>query len=144
MYSSTVTILLVEDDDVDADAIKRAFLKARIANPIIVAKDGIEALAILQGTHETRHIDEPFMILLDLNLPRMNGIEFLEAIRADEKLDKSIVFVLTTSDDDRDILSAYDNHVAGYVVKSRAGEDFLDVTSLLKHYWRIIEFPPNL
>ncbi|QDU10870.1 response regulator [Gimesia aquarii] len=144
MPGNTVTILLVEDDEVDAEAIDRAFKKARIANPIILAKDGIEAIEILRGSKSQLKLENPFLILLDLNMPRMNGIEFLEEIRSDESLNKSIVFVLTTSEDDRDILTAYDKHVAGYMVKSRAGEDFLELINMLEHYWRIIEFPPGL
>lgn len=143
MTNATVTILLVEDDDIDAEAIRRAFKKARIANPVVVARDGIDALHILRGTDDKARLEVPFLILLDLNMPRMNGSEFLEELRSDEELNQSIVFVLTTSDDDRDILNAYDNHVAGYIVKSRAGDDFLEMIGMLEHYWRIIEFPPD-
>ena len=101
----------------------------------------MEALSILRGEDGHDQIDRPYMILLDLNMPRMNGIEFLEEIRGDESLRKSVVFVLTTSDSDRDILSAYDNHVASYMVKSRVGDDFMQVIKMLDHYWRVIELP---
>jgi DNA-binding NarL/FixJ family response regulator len=74
-------------------------------------------------------------------MPRMNGLEFLEALRSDQNLTHAIVFVLTTSKSDEDIMSAYREHVAGYLVKSRMDNDFMGVLDLLKHYWRIIELP---
>ena len=143
MSTNTVTVLLVEDDEIDAEAIKRAFKKARIANPIINASDGIEALQMLRGEGEHEKLPPPYIILLDLNMPRMNGIEFLDELRQDPELDASIVFVLTTSDDDRDMLAAYQKHVAGYMIKSKAGEDFIQLIGLLDHYWRVIEMPPQ-
>ena len=138
-----VTILLIEDDDVDAEAVQRAFRQQRIANPFHVVPDGVEALLALRGQGTYAPVPRPYLILLDLNMPRMNGIEFLEAIREDPELRRSIVFVLTTSNSDQDKLAAYEQHVAGYIVKSRAGEDFLEVVKLLRTYWRIIEFPPH-
>ncbi|MCA9265619.1 MAG: response regulator [Planctomycetales bacterium] len=142
MSGHTVTVLLVEDDAIDARAIKRAFQKAKIGNPIVTVTDGLAALARLRGTDGSPPIEPPYIILLDLNMPRMNGIEFLDKLRDDSQLCNSIVFVLTTSDDDHDKVAAYAKNVAGYVVKSKAGSDFLDVIGLLDHYWRIIEFPP--
>lgn len=76
-------------------------------------------------------------------MPRMNGIEFLEELRQDSDFEDSIVFVLTTSDDDQDMVAAYSNHVAGYMIKSKAGEDFIQLIGLLDHYWRVIEMPPG-
>ncbi|MEM8865338.1 MAG: response regulator [Planctomycetota bacterium] len=143
MSENTVTILLVEDDKIDAEAIRRAFIKARIANPLEVVFDGVEALKRLRGTDGVEKMQQPYLILLDLNMPRMNGIEFLEEIREDDDLRSSIVFVLTTSDDDRDKLAAYDKQVAGYMVKSKAGEDFVKLISMLDHYWRVVEMPPE-
>ncbi len=137
-----VKLLLVEDDALDVVAIRRALKKNRIANPLKVAKDGLEALDILRGTGCDR-LQRPYLILLDLNMPRMNGIEFLTELRDDPNLRDSIVFVLTTSDDDADIIRAYENLIAGYMVKSKAGEDFFKLIGMLDHYWRIIEFPPG-
>ena len=142
MSEHTVTILMIEDDELDAETIDRAFKKERIGNPIHVARDGIAALDKLRGSNGSAPMPRPYMILLDLNLPRMNGIEFLAELRSDETLQDSIVFVLTSSDDDRDKLAAYEQHVAGYVVKSKAGEDFINLIGMLDHYWRIVEFPP--
>lgn len=95
--TSTVNLLLVEDDEVDVQGLKRAFAKSRIGNPITVARDGIEALEILRGENGQAKLAKPHLILLDLNMPRMNGLEFLEAIRADEDLKTSVVFMITTS-----------------------------------------------
>ena len=94
-----VTLLLVEDDAVDAEAIQRAFRQQRIANPFVVVRDGVEALAALRGERGPL-VPHPFLVLLDVNMPRMNGIEFLEALRADPVLSRTVVFVLTTSDRD--------------------------------------------
>lgn len=143
MEVNGVTLLLVEDDAVDAEAIKRAFLHQRIANPFVVVRDGVEALAALRGESDVE-VPHPYVVLLDVNMPRMNGIEFLGALRADPDLSRTVVFVLTTSDREEDKVAAYDKHVAGYILKSRAGEDFLEVIKLLRVYWRLIEFPPDL
>lgn len=134
-----VSILLVEDDDIDVEAIERAFRKARIANPIVRVRDGVEALETLRDERVRR----PYLVLLDLNMPRLDGIGFLKEMRADASLRETIVFVLTTSDDDRDKTAAYQEHVAGYMVKSRAGVDFTKLIELIDHYWRVVEFPPE-
>lgn len=132
-----VSILMIEDDDIDATALNRAFYKLKILNPIYRARDGIEGLSLLRAGK----IPEPYIILLDLNMPRMNGLEFLRELRSDPILTHSIVFVLTTSKSDEDILSAYRDHVAGYLLKQEMDNDFLKVVGLLNHYWRIIEMP---
>ncbi|NND99145.1 MAG: response regulator, partial [Pirellulaceae bacterium] len=124
METQPVTLLVVDDDEVDAQGIERAFRKQKIANPLVFATDGIEALKILRGD-DGPTVHRPFLILLDLNMPRMGGLEFLGELRADERLRDSIVFVLTTSDADQDKIAAYEKNVAGYIVKARAGDDFL-------------------
>lgn len=142
MADNTVTILLVEDDEIDAEAIDRAFKRARIANPILNVTDGLQALSVLRGENGETRLDRPYIILLDWNMPRMNGVEFLEELRKDPNLRDSVVFVLTTSNDDRDKVAAYERQVAGYMVKSKAGEDFMQLIALLDHYWRVVELPP--
>ncbi|MEW4561469.1 response regulator [Bremerella sp. JC770] len=133
----------MDDDEVDADIIQRAITKQRIANPIVRAHDGLEALEILRGDDGQDGLRRPYLILLDLNMPRMSGIEFLQELRDDKRLHDSIVFVLSSSDDDRDVLKAYEKHVAGYLTKGKFGEPFIEHLNMLQLYWRYIEFPPN-
>jgi CheY-like chemotaxis protein len=136
-----INILLVDDDDGDAQAVQRAFLKARIANPIHRAIDGVDALGILRGTSGKPELPSPRLLLVDLNMPRMNGIELVTILRADEELRQLIVFILTTSKRDEDMLAAYNLNVAGYIVKEKAGEDFLQLCGLVEGYWRVVELP---
>ncbi len=133
-----VTILLVDDDDVDVMGVQRALRKLKILNPVIRAHDGLEALEILRNPNA---IKRPYIILLDLNMPRMNGFEMLAELRHDEALACSVVFVLTTSKADEDKVEAYQQNVAGYVVKSKVGEGFMDLIEMLDRYWRVVEFP---
>src|SRR5690606_21942978 len=107
MTTKQIHILLVDDDEVDAEAIVRGFKSQRIGNPFTVVPDGIEAFHALRGTNGRTRLPRPYMILLDINMPRMNGIEFLQALRQDPELKQSIVFVLTTSNRDEDIMAAY-------------------------------------
>ena len=137
----TAHLLHVEDDDICQMMLSREFKKAKIANPISGACDGIDALEMLRGTNGRERLSRPFLILLDLNMPRMNGIEFLKALRQDPELKKSIVFVLTTSDADEDKVGAYNLGVAGYILKSNPANAFLETTALLDTYWRVVEFP---
>jgi CheY-like chemotaxis protein len=139
--SPTVNLLLVDDDEVDVQGLKRAFAKSRIGNPITVARDGIEALEFLRGENGKSKIPKPHLIMLDLNMPRMNGFEFLDAIRADDELKSSLVFMITTSKADEDKARAYGKHVAGYIIKQDPANTFMQAVSLLEHYWKIVEFP---
>jgi CheY-like chemotaxis protein len=139
--TSMVNLLLVEDDEVDVQGLKRAFAKSRIGNPITVARDGIEALEFLRGENGRSKLSKPHLILLDLNMPRMNGLEFLEAIRADEDLKRSIVFMITTSKAEEDKARAYAQNVAGYIVKQDPANTFMQAVALMEHFWKIVEFP---
>ncbi|MBW3534046.1 MAG: response regulator, partial [Gemmatimonadetes bacterium] len=109
-----LNILLVEDDQVDVMNVQRAFKKSRITNPLWVAENGIEALENLRGGKIPLH---RLLVLLDLNMPKMNGIEFLRELRPDHELVSTAVVVLTTSNDDRDRVEAYNLNVAGYILK---------------------------
>ena len=133
-----VTILLVDDDDVDVMGIERALKKLKIVNPVLRAHDGMEALELLR---KPGAVTRPFLILLDLNMPRMNGIETLEELRKDRSLSSSVVFVLTTSADDKDMVAAYSKNVAGYIIKKQVGDGFMQVMEMLDHYWRVVELP---
>ncbi|MFM2485524.1 response regulator [Celerinatantimonas yamalensis] len=137
MADNIVTLLLVEDDDIDAISIERNFKNQRIANPIMRAYDGLEALELLRNGQ----VPSPFVILLDLQLPRMNGIEFLDAIRQDIELRHAVIFVLTTSRSEQDILHSYSKNIAGYFVKDEAADSFRDVVKLLDGYWHIAQLP---
>jgi CheY-like chemotaxis protein len=140
---ATVQLLHVEDDDLCLMGLNRAFKAAKIANPVKFAHDGIEALDMLRGTNGRPRLPRPFLILLDLNMPRMDGIEFLKELRKDVELKKSIVFVMTTSAAEEDKAKAYDLGVAGYILKSNPANAFVETTALLQTFLRVVEFPAN-
>jgi CheY-like chemotaxis protein len=133
-----LNILLVEDDQVDVMNVRRAFEKNRIANPLFVAGDGIEALEMLRRGRVplSRRI-----VLLDLNMPRMTGIEFLRELRRDRALMHTPVVVLTTSNDDRDKIEAYNLNVAGYLLKPVTFANFVELMATLNKYWTLVELP---
>jgi CheY-like chemotaxis protein len=133
--SKAVTILLVEDDEIDVKALRWAFDKLKIANPLLIAHDGVEAWEMLQ------ELPRPYLIITDINMPRMNGIELLRKIRQSERCRDSIVFVLTTSNDEQDKIDAYDLNVAGYMLKSDMGTSFTRAIGLVVNYWKVVEFP---
>lgn len=132
-----VSLLIVDDDDIDAISLERALRKLRLLNTLFRARDGREALDLLRSGQ----VPAPYIILLDLNMPRMNGLEFLEVLRTDPALTHAVVFVLTTSKSDEDLVAAYRKHVAGYVFKQHMDRDFMEVMGLIEHYWRIVELP---
>ncbi|REA62321.1 response regulator [Dyadobacter luteus] len=134
-----LTILLVEDDEVDIMNVKRAFKKNNISNPLLVAHNGIEALEVLRSTDSDA--PKPKIILLDLNMPRMGGIEFLKEMRQDPALSKLSVFVMTTSNEDGDKIDAYNLNVAGYILKPLSMDRFIAAVSTLKSYWTLCEYP---
>ncbi|MBI3562978.1 MAG: response regulator [Gammaproteobacteria bacterium] len=139
--NKTVHILLVEDDEVDATAFQRSLKKHKVINPIVRAHDGIEALEILRGQHTIKIPSSPLLIILDLNMPRMNGLEFLDQLRGDDSLKHHIVFMLTTSNDDRDRIAAYNKFISGYIVKSNAGENFMSLVELIDDFVICVQFP---
>ena len=142
MIPESVHIMLVEDDEIDVMSIKRAFKYHNIANPLHVADNGQVALDMLKGTAGTEKLTPtPKILLLDVNMPVMNGIEFLQAIRNDEELKSMTVFVLTTSDGEQDKLSAYKLNVAGYIVKPVEFSSLLEAVAELNLYWKLIEMP---
>lgn len=118
---------------------KQAFRDSSMGNTIIEAKNGKEALEVLHGTDRKQRLLRPYIVLLDLNMPVMNGHSFLDAVRADSNLDDIIVFVLTTSSQEGDISQAYHNQIAGYLLKHRAGEDFSAKITLLDNYISNVE-----
>lgn len=139
--TSPLTVLLIDDDDVAQEAVIRSFRKLDIGFPVVTANDGQEGLDILQGTHPERRLSGPHIVLLDLNMPRMNGFEFLQQLRKDKALSNTVVFVLTTSNDDHDRSRAYENSIAGYMVKSKVGPQFSKLAALLNEYQKTVFLP---
>lgn len=135
MNDKKITILLVEDDDIDAEAVIRNFKKKRINNNIVRACDGLEALDILRGEHENIKIEQPYLILLDINMPRMNGLEFLRTIRGDQKLKQSTVVILTTSENSKDQVTAKTLHAAAYLNKKDLSLLLQKIMKEINSYW---------
>jgi CheY-like chemotaxis protein len=134
--------MIVDDDEIDVRAIQRGLLQQRISNPVYVASDGRVGLEMLRGENGHKKIPQPALIVLDLHMPRMTGLEFLDALRKDADLAKSIVFILTSSNADEDKAAAYKHHIAGYVVKSDAGVSFLKAVQMVQKYVLCVQFPP--
>jgi CheY-like chemotaxis protein len=142
MTDSEVSILIVDDDEIDARAVERALRQQRIGNPVYTANNGREGLAMLRGEEGREKVPRPYLILLDLNMPRMNGLQFLQELRGDSSLTDSIVFVLTTSQADADKAAAYRQHVAGYLQKPDADSDFIKAIQMLERFVISVQFPP--
>lgn len=116
MGAESISIFVIEDDDVDFKILKHEFAKNKIINPIVRAKDGLDGIEQLTSGA----VSKPYVILLDLNMPRMSGMEFLDALRNNEEHEDAVVFVLTTSADIDDIRHSYEKHAAGYFLKDDA------------------------
>jgi CheY-like chemotaxis protein len=138
MAEKQLNILLVEDDQVDVMNVRRAFQRNRIVNPLFVAGDGVEGLQLLRDGSVP---SDRRLILLDLNMPRMSGIEFLREVRRDPHLQHTPVVVLTTSNDERDKIEAYNLNVAGYILKPVTFVNFVEVMAALNKYWSLVELP---
>ena len=138
MDDRRLNILLVEDDELDVMNVQRAFRKNNVVNPLYVAGNGVEALEMLRGDAMPK---DRRLILLDLNMPRMGGIEFLKELRADPELKATTVVVLTTSDEERDKFNAYDLNVAGYILKPVTLAAFIEIMAALNKYWSVNELP---
>ena len=137
MNDKILNVVLVEDDEVDVMNVKRAFKKNNITNPLFVASNGLEALALMR---EPSTPTKNRIVLLDLNMPKMNGIEFLRALRADAQLAGTPVVVLTTSNEDKDRVEAFQLNVAGYLLKPVTFTSFVEVMAALNKYWTLVEF----
>jgi len=139
MPDETVNVLVVEDDEIDVELLRRLFKKHDIKNPLYHARNGLVGLELIRGQNNDEKVTRPFIILLDINMPMMNGMEMLEEIRQDEKLKDSIVFILTTSPREEDKERAYRLNVAGYFLK----QDVSSLIDMLGLYWRLNEFPAS-
>jgi CheY-like chemotaxis protein len=142
MSAAKVTILLVEDDDVDAMAIVRGLSAANIHNPLVRAHDGVEGLDILLGTNGKTKLLPPYILLVDIRMPRLDGLGLVRKIRSVPALRRTVVFMLTTSDSDRDRTAAYDANVAGYIVKSSGDDRYGKLARMLDYYLMIVAPPP--
>jgi len=131
--------LLVEDDNVDVMTVRRALKDLKVSNELVPASDGEEALAYLRCNDNVK----PRIILLDLNMPKMNGTEFLRIVKADETLKTIPVVVLTTSSSEQDIVHSFELGAAGYMVKSVDYKKFIEIIQVIDLYWNMSELPPN-
>jgi two-component system response regulator len=145
MVSQGLTIFLVEDNDGDAELAVRAFQHGKVGHKLVRARDGLDALDYLfaRGKYAGRDVgDQPVVMLLDLNIPKIDGLEVLKAIRADERTKLLPVVILTTSNEDKDRLSAYEHYANSYVVKPIDYDQFIAATSHLSLYWTSLNAPP--
>ncbi|HXW00615.1 MAG TPA: response regulator [Anaerolineae bacterium] len=137
MVRNSKPVLLIEDDRVDALTVKRAFKELRITNPLAQVTNGEEALAFLRAEKN----EKPGIILLDLNMPRMNGIEFLKVAKQDAALKRIPVVVLTTSTEEQDRVNSFNLGVAGYMIKPVDYRHFVEVVRTIDLYWTLSELP---
>jgi CheY-like chemotaxis protein len=137
MMRNNLPILLIEDDVVDAMTVKRALNELQITNPINTVGNGEEALGYLRNETSER----PGLILLDLNMPKMSGVEFLKIIKNDDKLKRIPVVVLTTSKDEQDRFETFNSGVAGYMIKPVDYPQFVEIVRTIKMYWMLSETP---
>jgi CheY-like chemotaxis protein len=138
-----INILMVDDDDVSSEAVLRVLGKTSLNFTLTTAADGLEGLQILRGQHPDKEIRAPLLVLLDLNMPRMDGLDFLDHLRADPALHKTVVFVFTTSNLDLDREASYQKHIAGYIVKSDVGPQYCKLAEFLTCYGNSITLPQN-
>lgn len=143
MEDKIINILLVEDDEVDIINVKRALKKNLILTPLHVASNGLEALTLLRGTASSPPTlsAHQLLIILDINMPKMTGLEFLRIIRADDNLQDIPVVILTTSNQDRDRLTATQLKIAEYILKPVTFDKFVETMAGLSKFWRLYEHP---
>lgn len=144
MAPSEVEILLVEDNPHDVELTVHALRQHRLANAIQVARDGEEALDFLfcRGPHSTRTFIPPRVVLLDLKLPKLDGIEVLEAIRRDPRTTQLPVVILTSSREQEDVVASYRLHVNSYIQKPVNFDQFQEVVRQMGYYWLVVNEPP--
>ncbi len=145
IHTQQLNILLVEDDEVDVMNVQRALKKNNATATLYRAANGIEALAMLRTNHQiTAQNNSRLLILLDLNMPKMGGLEFLKELRADPALCNLPVVVLTTSMQDSDLATAYRYNVAGYIIKPITFASFVETIDVLNRYWSMSEMPSSV
>ncbi|MCW8962609.1 MAG: response regulator [Gammaproteobacteria bacterium] len=136
MLNTDETILLIEDDRVDIMTVQRALKRNKISNPLYVARTGLEAFGMLRGEDGFDKLSPPpALILLDLNLPKMSGIEFLRELRGDQELKELRIIVLTSSNEPKDQAAAYEYDVDDYIVKPHSFDEFTHAMGTILEYW---------
>ena len=141
MAEQIPNIVLVEDNDFDVKRVERGFARLGQDRRILRARDGVEALRIVRGEDEENLPQKPFVVMLDLNMPRMGGLEFLDEIRSDSQLRETPVFVVTTSDFHRDIRNAHARMISGYIIKPDTAAEMITVLQALDSFWTKCVFP---
>jgi len=142
--SKKIDILLVEDNPGDVRLTKEALTGGKLRNNLYVVMDGEEALEFLYRRGDFKDVPQPDLILLDLNMPKLNGHEVLAEIKKDEQLKRIPVVILTTSEDEKDVLTSYNQYASSYIVKPVSLEKFINVVATFKDYWlEIVKFAPS-
>jgi CheY-like chemotaxis protein len=131
-------ILVVDDDKVDVMNLERAFARGHVTSPLFVASNGLDALGLLRSPTFPKN---RVLVLLDINMPKMNGMEFLRALRQDPQLSSTTVVVLTTSNEERDRVEAYKLNVAGYLLKPITSSSLVELATTMNKYWSLMEMP---
>lgn len=134
------SLLVVDDNDIDRQCLERALSKNPNLGPVTTAENGRDALDYLLNEQKCNGLTT-CIVLLDLNMPRLDGFEFLAELQKQKLRKHTVVFVLTTSEDDSDVIHSYEHFVAGYLVKSRTGKNFEAVVDFLEHYLRVNSLP---
>jgi len=135
----SISFLILEDDQVDAEAIRRAFSTLGISNQLIIVKDGIDALTCLRGSEEQGKLTSPFVIFVDLIMPRMSGLEFLDHLKEIPEAQSAPVFVMSGSSDQDDIFRAYSHDITGYIVKSDPVKSIRKALEILEYKWLLMK-----
>lgn len=135
------SILLVEDDEIDLMHIKRILSKSGITNPLIVANNGAQAMEVLRGTKDTPPLKKPYLVFSDLNMPIMDGFQFISEVRKDPEIKDTVIFVLSTSESEIDIERTYSKNIAGYLSKKHLATHSDTLTNIIKEYTNNIYLP---
>lgn len=143
--NDAIEFMIIDDDDVSIMAIRRAMKKLGLNNPVTVARDGLEALEMLEADVAKASGEatlQPRIVTLDLKMPCMGGLEFLERVRSDPRFRRLVIFVLSTSDAPKDIEAAYEQNIAGYIIKDQAVSTVREALALLRDYTEQVTLPP--
>lgn len=141
--TAAMNILMVEDNDIEFDILRRGLQKIDAKSNLVRARDGLEALEILSTGSANSALIHPFVILLDINMPRMNGHEFLATLREDPQISDSRVIIFTTSDNPRDVVRAYGRNAVGYVIKPDSSQALQKALKTILEYWECCAHPPS-